>query len=155
MKTNFFSLLKEKGISNLNMVISADDNGNFVITTAVTSLVDDANKKLRPLELKGNSKDLDTHFFETISKPIQDANEFISNIEDYHADLEQRKKETKEAKDKADKLKKLKENLEDLAKDVPKNKDKILSKLTDYLSLTKKDNFYNDMYAKVSQKQLF
>lgn len=97
MKTNFFQQIEKLNInSEMHFVIKKSTNGFSVgILIKRKGLEDQASKLVPPMTLKGTAQELDERFFETISKPAKETDDFFSNLASYEIQLKDAAKKTK------------------------------------------------------------
>lgn len=113
MQTNFFSQVKQLGLTgNLRVNIQPQDNGELIVSLLLdTSFVKDkAAKMIPPLMLKGSENDLDNGFFEAITKPVQQTQTLLLNMQEHLTASDKAQKESRMVKDKQDNDKKEKDS---------------------------------------------
>ena len=123
MQTNFFSLIDQMNISGfLKLVIAKTGDGKMVLTVLLNNdqCTDKAQQLIKPMNLTAEVSELDAHFFESITKPMQHTSSLLDSMQQYMADLEEAKakssmemdKQVKETKVLSAKEKKYKELLD-------------------------------------------
>lgn len=141
--TNFFSLLNETNIQNVNLNITSNQDGTttLVVTSSPTTSKDQALNSLKPIVVTNTIENLDKGFFTTIGNELKERQFLYSNIETIEKDRLEKEKQTKVAKELKGKEKKLLEQLENLLKDKtfsakePEKKKKADKLITEILEL--------------------
>jgi len=106
MKTNFFEYINTLNIiADLKIVVSFGKPGNLVVSVMLTNdgLSDKAGKLVQPMIIRGTVAELDEHFFETITAPVQETARLFANMDEYQKGLDAAKLASKQQLDKKNK----------------------------------------------------
>lgn len=112
MNTNFFSTIQAIGFTgSIKLHIQQEANGIFIVSVLLENrnVEDNARHLIPPLLLNGSSEELDSGFFECITKPVKKTSELFLNMKQYEMAQEEARKASKAEQDKKDKEKKEKE----------------------------------------------
>jgi PRTRC genetic system protein E len=90
---DFFQQLAKLEITELKITVVADENGTMTvfIPTQTKHVKDSAVKALKPLFITNTPQELDKTFFDSIATPLKNVNNFIDNIKESEAKLEEQR----------------------------------------------------------------
>lgn len=111
MNTNFFTALAAMQVQgSYKMAIHVDAQNELTVSLLFNTAAngDKASKTVPPMCFKGTAIELDEHFFNEITKPVQETSALFINMEAYVKSLEEAKKQSKQEQDKKDAEKKAK-----------------------------------------------
>ena len=111
---NFFSSLKATGILQLGMSISFENDMVSVSILPKSTSEDKGLKKLKPLNLVATIAEMDSKFFEVVTKPLQSTKTVFENVQAYEASLKASKENTEGAKKQKDTVNKKVSTLKEL-----------------------------------------
>jgi PRTRC genetic system protein E len=98
--------------TNMNIVITKNDNVLSVSLLPQPKCKDEAFKALKPIVLKGTAEELDAEFHKIIQKPLDKVAGIVSNVISFEESADKSAAETKAATEIKDKAKKDKEKAE-------------------------------------------
>ena len=129
--------------TNINIVITKNDNVLSVSLLPQPKCKDEAFKALKPIVLKGTAEELDAEFHKIIQKPLDKVAGIVSNVISFEESADKSAAETKAASEIKDKAKKDKEKAEkkvEKAKEYLENKDfdKAMFTINEALNLSPK-----------------
>jgi len=94
MTTNFFQNIIDLNVpGHWNLSITTDEQGKVKIIGMynIPKNGTQASKVVPPFVMGGTAEEMDTQFFDTIEKPVQETAGFFNNMEDYRKGLEKAK----------------------------------------------------------------
>mgnify|MGYP001795003294 CR=1 FL=1 len=115
MKTNFFSELSNliDGV-DLNLTIKKIE-GQLTVVCFATPRIDDAAKnKIRPLRFTATAQELDTEFFEKVTKPLHTVTSWTAEMQDFDKSMALAEAESQRSKKREQEEKKNKEQAQKL-----------------------------------------
>ena len=112
MTTNFFQQVSALQLTgDVQIIIKQGTENKLTVSVLLQNeqCGDNAKQVIPPLILRGTTEELDSGFFENITKPLQSASGLMVNMDAFLKQLEEAKKQSAMEKEKADKGKKAKE----------------------------------------------
>ena len=110
--SNFFRKVAELDLTgNLQLTIAKGAENRYVVSVLLHNEAcgDNAKKRIIPYNLRGTAEELDTLFFERVTKPMQTASGLMDNMETFLKQTEEAKKQSAMEKQKTDREKKEKD----------------------------------------------
>jgi len=103
METNFFQALSDLQVQgDINITIRFSNENKLWVTVLLNNpaCVDDAQKIVPPMNLKGTAAELDEGFFASISAPLKATSQLFVNMESYMKQQEEAALQSKMEKNK-------------------------------------------------------
>lgn len=95
METNFFTQIAELGLTgNLQLTIAKGAQDKYVVSVLLLNkeCKDKAKNKIVPCNLRETPEELDRQFFKSIITPMQTVSELMVNMDLFHKQVEEAKK---------------------------------------------------------------
>lgn len=114
---NFFSTLKQTGISQYGMSIQFEGDTVTVSVLPRSSAKDKALQSLKPITIRGHIGEVDENFFQILQKPLERTDALFRNTLAFERTLEETEQKTQQAKMKKESAIKIAASLKQLQKE--------------------------------------